>query len=1020
MTARVLSRASAVMVGGLALALVGAAAHGQAPQAASAGQTAAGEPCTYRQATLDAGMGAQAAYEIICGKTGILSATIYQMPGTTGLDGLRGLASSGRWKATLDGRARCEAPTQSTLGGNPALVLPCTRAGGVPYIGVLTTAGGKTFMADGISPAAPAIEATIAALAGSQPAAATARGGGTLTDQLAARFKGGFGSGDIERYQGLMRVGGRHNIEENYAKAEESFREALVLHQKLFGRDNPEQVDALLHFALQISNQRRFREADPLFERAEKLSGGVKDPLVRARVVHYHAQHLANQGKRDEALRRVDLAEAAYVAAAPELARLVNREPERRSAAVGFGVRGQRFVDPRGTSSAVPSNIGISPITQLAAQGVAEILRLRAIIALTKGDNTASRTYANKSIALLEAVGIDPGGVRWRAVRVAGLSAAREGQLGTAGADLGDSARGLNQALPSSQPAGKTFLESGNIQLKRGNVGGSLSEFRRGAAILRERQNTVSVETAMPYLDAAYRQSQSAATGAGGSPQAEMFDAAQLITSGITANFVAQAALRLGDGNERVRALQDLTNRVTDLYQRRDIAANRNADAATLAAIDADIGAAQQQRAAAEEEVRKSLPNYFQLVAGQANAKDVLGVLRPQEGFLHIVLGARQAYAMLAHNGRVNAWPVDLTLEKAEEIVGKLRAAFTPDAQGQLPKYNVALSHELFRRVLGPGQPHLKPLKALIVTTNGALQSLPFNLMVTAPPPAINEYADYKKVEWLAKWFAVSYVPAPQSLVLLRKQAAQSRAPNAYVGFGGFQPLSIDVASRLVAATRASTQTQGQNCAADARELASLPVLPLAEGEVALTARQLGVGPAGTRLGRAFTRTAVLRGQLERYRIVHLAAHALLPSELRCLQQPVILTGQGGGPEAMITAADLAAIRLDADMVVLSACNTAGPDGKSAGEAFSGLARAFFTAGTRGLMASHWSVADESTTLMMINVLAAVGKGGSAAGVLRTAQLEMLDGAGKGQDPVEWAHPFFWAPFVFAGNTGVP
>ena len=1010
---------TAATIGALVAMPLAESALAQAPQGAPAGQSAAGEPCVYRPATLDAGLGAQAGYEILCGKTGVLAATVYQMAGTTGADGLRTLATSGRWKATLDGRARCEAPRQSTVNGNPAFVLPCTRTGGVPYIGVLTTAGGKTFLADGISPAAPAIEATISALGGGQPAAA-ARGGGSVTGGLDARFKGGFGSGDIERYQTLMRVGGRHNIEENYGKAEESYREALALHQKLFGRDNPDQADALIHFALQLSNQGRFREADPLFERAEKLAGGVKDPLARARIVQYAGQHLANQGKRDEAIRKIDLAEAAYVAAAPEIAPLMNREIERRGAAVGFGVRGQRFVDPRTASSAVPSNIGISPITQLAAQGVSEILRLRAILALSAGDNNASRKHADKAIALLEAVGIDPGGVRWRAVRVAGLGAARQDNLGVASADLGDSARGLNKALPSSQPAGKTFLESGNIQLKRGNVPGALAEFRRGAAILRERQNTVSVETAMPYLDAAWRQSQTGVGGIGVSLFEEMFNAAQLVTSGVTAGFVAQAALRLGDGNERVRALQDLTNRVTDLYQRRDIAANRNADAATLAAIDAQIGDVQQQRAAAEEEVRKTLPNYFQLVAGQAGAKDVLGVLRPQEGFLHVVLGATRGYAMLAHNGRVNAWPVDLSLAKAEEIVGKLRGAFTPDAQGQLPKYDVALAHDLFKRVLGPGQRHLKPLNALVITTNGALQSLPFNLMVAAPPPAIGEYTDYKKVEWLAKWFAMSYVPAPQSLVLLRKQAARSKAPNAYVGFGGFQPLSIGAAGQLVAASRAASLTPGQRCDADARELASLPVLPLAEGEVALTAKQLGVGPAGTRLGRAFSKTAVLKGQLDRYKIVHLAAHALLPSELRCLQQPVILTGQGTGPEAMITAADLAAIKLDADMVVLSACNTAGPDGKSAGEAFSGLARSFFTAGTRGLMASHWSVADESTTLMMINVLAAVGKGRSAAEVLRTAQLEMLEGAGKGQDPAEWAHPFFWAPFVFAGNTGAP
>ena len=1002
----------AAALGGLATLTLAGSLQAQAPQGTSAGQSAAGEPCVFRPAARDAGMGAQASYEILCGKTGIHSATLYQMAGTTGADGLRLLAASGRWKAMLDGRARCEAPKQTTLAGNPAVIVPCTRAGGVPYLGVLTTAGGKTFMADGIAPAAPAIEAAIASLGGGR-AAGAARGGGTITGNLDARFKGGYGSGDIERYQGLMRVGGRHNIEENYAKAEEAFREAVVLHQKLFGRDNPDQADALVHFALQISNQGRFREADPLFERAEKYASGVKDPLVRARIVHYAAQHLANQGKHDEAIRKLDLAEAAYISAAPQLAPMLNHRQERRAPAVGFGVRGQRFVDPRTTSSAVPSNIRISPITQLAAQGVSEILRLRAILALADGKNDASRTYANKAIALLEEVGIDPGGVRWRAVRVAGLSAAREDNLGTASADLGDSARGLSRALPSSQPAGKTFLESGKVQLERRNVPGALSEFRRGAAILRERQNTVSVATAMPYLDAAWRSSQTVVS-VGASPFAEMFDAAQLVTSGVTASFVAQAALRLGDGNENVKTRQDATNHPPAPYRRRDIAATRNADAATLAAIDSQIGEAQQRRAVAEEAVRKTLPNYFQLVQGQAGAKDVLSVLRPQEGFLHVVLGATHGYAMLAHHGRVNAWPVDLSLDKAEEIVGKLRGAFTPDAQGQLPKFDVKLSHELFKRLLGPGQQHLKTLKALVITTNGALQSLPFNLLVAAPPPAINEYIDYKKVEWLAKWFAMSYVPAPQSLVLLRAAGGAVEAPNAYVGFGGFQPLSVGAASARGGVAHAVDQSRTALRQRRARaRLAGVKLM--AEGEC-------NSPPSSSASVPRYASGPLLQQE----RRAQGAPRALQDHPSRSARAAAIgtaLPAAAGDPdrhgvraEAMITA-DLAAIRL---MRTWWCCWRATPRTRRQMLArLSGLARAFFTAAHTRPDGLHWSVADESTTLMMINVLAAVGKGRSAADVLRVAQLEMLEGAGKGQiRPTGRTRSS--GRRSFAGNTGAP
>jgi CHAT domain-containing protein len=297
---------------------------------------------------------------------------------------------------------------------------------------------------------------------------------------------------------------------------------------------------------------------------------------------------------------------------------------------------------------------------------------------------------------------------------------------------------------------------------------------------------------------------------------------------------------------------------------------------------------------------------------------------------------------------------------------------------------------------------------------------LPFALLVTQAPAPIAGPEDYKRVAWLVKSMTLSYVPAAQSFVLLRRVAARSRAPDRYLGFGGYTPIGQAAAAQALQAARDGLAASGPACAADARELALLPRLALAEAEVRLTADKLGAGPQGARTGGAFSRSSIVRGNLERYRIVHFATHALLPTELRCLQQPVVLTGVGTGSEALLTAADIAGLRMDADLVVLSACNTAGPDGRSAGEAFSGLARSFFTAGTRGVLASHWNVADESTTLMMVNLLTETGKGTPAGTALRNAQIAFLDGAGSGGDPVRWAHPFYWAPFVFAGGGARP
>ncbi|WP_376100484.1 CHAT domain-containing protein [Roseomonas sp. CCTCC AB2023176] len=120
----------------------------------------------------------------------------------------------------------------------------------------------------------------------------------------------------------------------------------------------------------------------------------------------------------------------------------------------------------------------------------------------------------------------------------------------------------------------------------------------------------------------------------------------------------------------------------------------------------------------------------------------------------------------------------------------------------------------------------------------------------------------------------------------------------------------------------------------------------------------------------------------------------------------------------MLTASDILDLRLDADLVILSACNTAvGPAGGDlAGEGLTGLARAFFYAGTRGVLATHWSVDDLAAAITIADLLQRQERGApSSAAALRSAQLLLLDGAGS-RFAAEFAHPAWWAPFVLIGD----
>ena len=186
---------------------------------------------------------------------------------------------------------------------------------------------------------------------------------------------------------------------------------------------------------------------------------------------------------------------------------------------------------------------------------------------------------------------------------------------------------------------------------------------------------------------------------------------------------------------------------------------------------------------------------------------------------------------------------------------------------------------------------------------------------------------------------------------------------------------------------------------------------------------EAAVGPNGTGeacrlvLGAAATERRVRETDLSRYRVVAFATHGLLPGELRCQAEPALALTPPATPtkgeDGVLDASEVATLKLDADWVVLSACNTAGPDGALGGESLSGLTRAFFYAGARALLVSHWAVASGPTVDLTTGMFAVYARepGVGKAEALRRAQAAVRAKPGT-------AHPFFWAPFVVVGDGG--
>ncbi len=196
--------------------------------------------------------------------------------------------------------------------------------------------------------------------------------------------------------------------------------------------------------------------------------------------------------------------------------------------------------------------------------------------------------------------------------------------------------------------------------------------------------------------------------------------------------------------------------------------------------------------------------------------------------------------------------------------------------------------------------------------------------------------------------------------------------------------------------------------------------LPETADELCTVARHLNVDSKAINLGARASEGAIKRmsgeGRLAEYRVVHFATHGALAGELKGSSEPgLILTPPRSASElddGYLSASEVAGLKLDADWVILSACNTAAGDAEGA-EALSGLAKAFFYAGARALLVSHWAVYSEATVKLITKALSTIAENpqiGRAEG-LRRAMLALIEHG----DPHE-AHPSYWAPFVVVGE----
>jgi len=473
--------------------------------------------------------------------------------------------------------------------------------------------------------------------------------------------------------------------------------------------------------------------------------------------------------------------------------------------------------------------------------------------------------------------------------------------------------------------------------------------------------------------------------------------------------------------------LSDLRGRIRDLEEARKVI--RATIEKTFPAYQAQINPPPPQAA----KVRESLLE-----------EEALVLIHPTATKTFVWAVSREGKGLFASS--------DLGREDLKKAVPTLRKALDPRPQtlADIPAYDVRLAHALFRELLKPVEAGWKEARDLLIAAPGCLGQIPFAVLPTAPSVLFRDtdlaFAEYRSVPWLIRKVSITRLPSVSSLISLRTPRKDNPSRKAFAGFGDplFQPepqgetrqgkpdeptrlasRGVPIRVRGVRVTGAGSLDKGKLLSC---QLSRLHRLPDTSEEIRSIARALGSNPEKDAfMGREASESRIKRMVLSDRKVVAFATHALVPGDLDGLIQPAIalsspaVTGEEG-EDGLLKMGEIMRLNLDADWVVLSACNTAAADGKGV-EAVSGLGRAFFYAGSRALLASMWPVETSSARKLTTGLFRFQHEDPtlSRARALRKSMLNLLDeqvleDGATGEAVASYAHPLFWAPFMVMGD----
>lgn len=501
------------------------------------------------------------------------------------------------------------------------------------------------------------------------------------------------------------------------------------------------------------------------------------------------------------------------------------------------------------------------------------------------------------------------------------------------------------------------------------------------------------------------------------------FNAAQAVRASLASDAIAEARARAETVTNGVAALEQAARR-----QREEIAAlDRRTSAQGLTHETLrQLPEARARLESLELQLRNAAPRYFDftretpvsiadaqalLGANEALVLLVPGIPTPDGGVRSLVIAINRTQAAWART--------DLEDEVLGRQITELTDALKPGTQSA---FNTERAHDVYQSLFGAPsiEAVLRDTPKIVIVPKGRYLSTPFNALVMSASAQSGEDASrYRAARWFGLEKAISIAPSISSLRALRAAPVGGRTwETPFFGVG--DPAFSGAAGGRAPPAR-DVYVARDGVAAAVRRL---PRLAASREEIIALARTLGAPERNMLLGREASDAAIKRldgvPRFSGAEVIAFATHGLMSGDMSGVVEPALaLTPpslSSGGNDGLLTASEIAELHLSARWVILSACNTAA-GGSVDAEGLSGLARAFFLAGARGLLVSQWSVYDAASarlTTRAIELQQSVGL--SEPEALRQSMRALMDDASADASSVPYSHPVVWAPFLYVGG----